>query len=112
MVVTSQSSIIEDVKASARRGSFARDPLLGVVDLAVALQVAHYELAPDDTLVLYTDGLTEARNAGVLFWTEGSKATLTRQIKASPEERAPAPVIGAVLDVRYGRCRAVAPCPV
>jgi PAS domain S-box-containing protein len=65
--------------------SSARGPLLGVTDVPIdALEVANYELAPGDLLVLYTDGLTEARKDGVLFGVEGVKATLTRQIDASP----------------------------
>ena len=36
-------------------------------------------------LVLYTDGLTEARRAGMLFDVEGVKATLTRMRGAPPE---------------------------
>jgi PAS domain S-box-containing protein len=65
--------------------SSARGPLLGVTDVTVdALDVAHYELRPGDMLVLYTDGLTEARKDGVLFGIEGVKATLTREGNAAP----------------------------
>jgi PAS domain S-box-containing protein len=65
--------------------SSARGPLLGVTDVPIdALEVAHYDLAPGDVLVLYTDGLTEARKSGVLFGVEGVKATLTREPNASP----------------------------
>ena len=64
-------------------GSFeetaARGQLLGVTDIAIEdLLVADYELHAGDTLVLYTDGLTEARRAGVLFDVAGVKATLSR----------------------------------
>jgi PAS domain S-box-containing protein len=77
--------------------SSATGPLLGVTDYATdALQVAQYELAPSDMLVLYTDGLTEARKAGVLFGDEGVKATLTRQRTASPERIANALVDAAL----------------
>jgi serine phosphatase RsbU (regulator of sigma subunit) len=48
------------------------------------LRVAHHELGPGDMLVLYTDGLTEARRAGVLFGVEGVEATLARHRDASP----------------------------
>ncbi len=72
--------------------SSATGPLLGVTDVTVdTLQVAHYDLAPGDMLVLYTDGLTEARRAGVLFGVEGVKATLTRRarrIAGAARERA------------------------
>ncbi|MBE2319805.1 PAS domain S-box protein [Solirubrobacter sp. CPCC 204708] len=70
-------------------GSFhespARGPLLGVTGFPVnAFEVAHHTLAAGDTLVLYTDGLTEARAAGVLFGLEGVQTTLTRHRGASP----------------------------
>jgi PAS domain S-box-containing protein len=65
--------------------SSASGPLLGVTDFASdALLVADYELGPGDKLVLYTDGLTEARKNGVLFDVDGVKATLTQQGEASP----------------------------
>jgi PAS domain S-box-containing protein len=77
--------------------SSARGPLLGVTDFAIdALEVAQYELAPGDSIVLYTDGLTEARNAGVLFEVEGVKATLSREREASPERIANALVDAAL----------------
>ena len=47
-------------------------------------------------LVLYTDGLTEARNAGVLFGVEGVTATLARQGTASPTRLANALVDAAL----------------
>jgi PAS domain S-box-containing protein len=74
--------------------SSASGPLLGVTEFANdSLQVAEYELGPDDMLVLYTDGLTEARKAGVLFDVEGVKATLTRERAASP-----VPLANALVD--------------
>jgi PAS domain S-box-containing protein len=77
--------------------SSASGPLLGVTDMPVdALNVAHYELAPGDMLVLYTDGLTEARRSGVLFDIEGVKATLTRERDESPERLANALVDAAL----------------
>jgi PAS domain S-box-containing protein len=77
--------------------SSARGQLLGVTDFAVdALQVADYELRPGDTLVLYTDGLTEARKAGVLFGLEGVTATLTSHPDAEPADLANA-LVGAAL---------------
>ena len=82
-------------------GSFeetmATGQLLGVTDFAIDdLQVGDAELRPGDTLVLYTDGLTEARRAGVLFGLEGVKATLTRMRGASPSELANALVDAAL----------------
>jgi serine phosphatase RsbU (regulator of sigma subunit) len=75
----------------------ASGPLLGVTDFAIdALRVADYELGPGDMLVLYTDGLTEARKAGDLFGVEGVKATLTQQGEASPTRIANALVDAAL----------------
>jgi sigma-B regulation protein RsbU (phosphoserine phosphatase) len=77
--------------------SSARGQLLGVIDFTSdALQMARYDLAPGDMLVLYTDGLTEARKAGVLFGVEGVTATLTRQRNASPGRLANALVDAAL----------------
>ena len=44
-------------------------------------------------LVLYTDGLTEARHAGVLFDVEGVKATLH-----APSGEPPAQLANALVD--------------
>ena len=44
------------------------------------------ELAAGDTLVLYTDGLTEARRAGVLFDVEGVEATLDALSGEAPSD--------------------------
>jgi PAS domain S-box-containing protein len=64
----------------------ARGPLLGVADFAVEdFEDAEYRLHPGDVLVLYTDGLTEARRHGRLFDVAGVKATLTRMHGAAPE---------------------------
>ena len=77
--------------------SSATGPLLGVTDVPIdTLQVAHYVLAPGDMLVLYTDGLTEARRSGVLFDVEGVKATLTRERDESPVRLANALVDAAL----------------
>ena len=56
-----------------------------------------HRLRPGDMLVLYTDGLTEARRAGVLFGVEGVKATLTRLRGAPPAQLANA-LVDAALD--------------
>jgi PAS domain S-box-containing protein len=65
--------------------SAARGQLLGVTDVAIEdLEVADYRLASGDTLVLYTDGLTEARRNGILFDVTGVKDTLTRLRGAEP----------------------------
>ena len=90
-------------------GSFeetaATGPLLGVIDVAAEdLQVADYRLAPGDTLVLYTDGLTEARRSGVLFDIDGVKATLTRLRGAPPTTLANA-LVDAALEHAAGPLR-------
>jgi PAS domain S-box-containing protein len=82
-------------------GSFeetaARGRLLGVTDIAIEhLDVAEYRLHAGDTLVLYTDGLTEARRDGSLFGVEGVKATLTRLRGATPDALAGALVADAL----------------
>jgi PAS domain S-box-containing protein len=78
--------------------SSARGQLLGVTDFGLdELRVAHHELGPGDMLVLYTDGLTEARKAGVLFGVEGVEATLARNREASPARLASA-LVDASLD--------------
>jgi PAS domain S-box-containing protein len=75
----------------------ARGPLLGVTDFPIdRLEVANYELAAGDMLVLYTDGLTEARKDGVLFGVEGVEATLQRQQGATPVRLANALVTAAL----------------
>jgi PAS domain S-box-containing protein len=67
----------------------ARGPLLGVTDFAVdELRVADHRLGPGDMLVLYTDGLTEARRDGVLFGVEGVTATFERLSGESPSRLA------------------------
>ena len=82
--------------------SAARGRLLGVTDFPVEdLQIAHDRLRPGDVLVLYTDGLTEARHAGVLFDVEGVKATLTRLSGEPPSQLAKA-LIDAALDHAAG----------
>ena len=75
----------------------AAGQLLGVSPFPVEnLRIAHQRLAPGDTLVLYTDGLTEARRAGVLFDLDGVKATLTRLRGEAPEPLASALVDAAL----------------
>ena len=79
------------------RGDAAAGQLLGVTEFAIEdLQVAEHRLRPGDTLVLYTDGLTEARRSGVLFGVEGVKATLSRRRGATPTELANALVAAAL----------------
>jgi PAS domain S-box-containing protein len=79
-------------------GSFeetaARGRLLGVTEIALEdLEVAEYELHAGDTLVLYTDGLTEARRNRTLFDVEGVRRTLARRRGAPPDALA-----GALVD--------------
>jgi len=51
-----------------------------------ALHVAEHRLAAGDTLILYTDGLTEARRHRVLFDVDGVKATLNALHGAPPPD--------------------------
>ena len=65
----------------------ARGILLGVMDFPIeALHVAEHRLAAGDTLILYTDGLTEARRHRVLFDVDGVKATLSALHGAPPPD--------------------------
>lgn len=49
--------------------------LLGVLD-GVTIGSAVVALEPGDTLVLYTDGVIEARRRGVMFGPEGVRAVM------------------------------------
>ena len=67
----------------------ASGPLLGVREFAEdALQIADYQLARGDMLILYTDGLTEGRRHGVLFGSKGSRprwpVSTTHRRRSSP----------------------------
>jgi serine phosphatase RsbU (regulator of sigma subunit) len=75
----------------------ATGQLLGVTDFDVeALRVADFELHSGDTVVLFTDGLTEARRAGVLFDVEGIESTLRHHSGEAPSEIANALVEAAL----------------
>jgi PAS domain S-box-containing protein len=72
-------------------------PLLGVMDVgADAFEVADYELSAGELLVLYTDGLTEARAGGVLFGVEGAVRSLNQHRGKHPQTIANALVDDAV----------------
>jgi sigma-B regulation protein RsbU (phosphoserine phosphatase) len=65
--------------------SAAKGQLLGVTEIAIEnLHVADERLSPGDVLVLYTDGLTEARSAGTLLDVSGVKAALRRLSGEAP----------------------------
>ena len=71
--------------ATAARAD-ARGPLLGVFDEA-RWPVVRAELPPGGTLVLYTDGLLEARQGADLFGPDRACAVLTAERRAALEER-------------------------
>ena len=63
----------------------AKGVLLGVMDFPIeALHVVDHHLAAGDTLILYTDGLTEARRDRKLFDVEGVVGTLQALQGRSP----------------------------
>jgi PAS domain S-box-containing protein len=76
------------VRADGRiEESPARGILLGVMDFPIeALHVVDHRLAAGDTLILYTDGLTEARRDRVLFDVEGVMATVHTLHGAAPRD--------------------------
>jgi serine phosphatase RsbU (regulator of sigma subunit)/CHASE3 domain sensor protein len=63
-----------------------RGPLLGVFNEA-SWPVARVELPPGGTLVLYTDGLLEARQGSDLFGPDRACAVLAAERRAALEER-------------------------
>jgi len=81
--------------SSSRRGQFLREPgglMLGVME-DVEYSDGHEYLEPGDTLMFYTDGVTEAENAAGDFYTEGR---LQRALEGTTE-MAVAPSVAAVL---------------
>jgi len=65
--------------------------ILGSKDYAIALKVDNLVLKPGDVLVLYTDGITEARNSQGEMFGEGRFLTLVKEkgrlpLKAFKEE--------------------------
>jgi PAS domain S-box-containing protein len=64
---------------------WSRGPLLGVLE-TIALDVTELRLDPGDLLVLYTDGLVEARRAGELFGPERLGQAVADLADRSPGE--------------------------
>jgi PAS domain S-box-containing protein len=85
--------------------STAAGQLLGVTDFPIErLRVADARLNPGDVLALYTDGLTEARAAGVLLDVAGVQAALRRLHGQAPDRLAKG-LIEAALDHAAGPLR-------
>ncbi len=87
------------IRGDARQSRLltTRGTLLGAFG-AIRLEDRHIRLAPGDTLVLYTDGVTEARDrVGRLFGERRLRANLTANAAGSAEETAQA-VLNAVSD--------------
>jgi phosphoserine phosphatase RsbU/P len=84
--------------SSHHAGSFLREPrgmILGVLDDATYMDgVAHLE--PGDALMLYTDGVTEAENAGREFYTETKLRSVLDAVGARPVEQVVAEVLSSV----------------
>ena len=72
--------------SSHHAGSFLREPrgiMLGVLDNARYEDgMAHLE--PGDSLTFYTDGVTEAQNTGLEFFTEARLRHLLERVRALP----------------------------
>lgn len=64
----------------------------------------HYTLGPGDKLVLYTDGITEARHDHILFGTDGLENILSMYSRANPDELVEE-ILDAVKDWAHGRLR-------
>jgi serine phosphatase RsbU (regulator of sigma subunit) len=64
----------------------------------------HYTLRHGDSLVLYTDGITEARHDHVLFGTEGLEDILSTYSSAAPDELVEE-ILSAVRDWAHGKLR-------
>ncbi|MBI2844451.1 MAG: SpoIIE family protein phosphatase [Armatimonadetes bacterium] len=78
------------VKLSASEEITALDSTGPILGLKSNLPLLEEEvmLAPGDTLVLYTDGITEARADGVLFGPDGLIETLSECSECPPQELA------------------------
>jgi phosphoserine phosphatase RsbU/P len=79
-------------------GSFLREPrgiMLGVLDNATYMDgVAHLE--PGDSLMLYTDGVTEAENPGREFFTEARLKSVLEGVGSRPVQQLMAEVLSSV----------------
>ncbi|HYF27777.1 MAG TPA: SpoIIE family protein phosphatase, partial [Baekduia sp.] len=86
-------------RADGRVGDVATSgPLLGVFE-PITLAGAQLVLEPGDTLVLFTDGLVEARRAGTLFGSERLRNAVAALADRPPQEIADALVAAALRHV-------------
>jgi PAS domain S-box-containing protein len=76
---------------------------LGILD-RVQYDEGLYTLSPGDSMVLYTDGITEARHDHVLFGTEGIENILSAYGSAPPDELVEE-ILSAVKDWAHGNLR-------
>lgn len=86
------------VSCAHRSGSFLREPrgmMLGVLENATYSNgIAHLE--PGDGLTLYTDGVTEAENAGREFFTEARLRIVLEEMNGRPTEQLVSGVLSRV----------------
>ncbi len=75
----------------------ATGPWLGIVDELPEIPIQNVELEPDDVLCLYSDGLTEARDAaGALFDVERMMRAVEEEVASKPLSEAAAAIIERV----------------
>jgi len=75
----------------------ATGPWLGIVDDLAEIPVQHVEIAPDDVLCLYSDGLTEARDeSGALFDVDRLMRAVEEEVSSKPLGEAAAAIVERV----------------
>ncbi|HUS06676.1 MAG TPA: SpoIIE family protein phosphatase [Bryobacteraceae bacterium] len=84
--------------SSRQRGNFLREPrgmMLGVLDNA-SYTDGVAQLEPGDVLAFYTDGVTEAENAGREFYTETRLKAVLESADSRPAKQLMADVLSSV----------------